>query len=345
MDRRTFFDEVAKGNVAPCYVLEGPEEYIKRSALEALRGRLLPSGMEEMNEARLTDPDAEALIAAAETLPFMADRRLVVVQESGMLQGRAKGYDEAKSAAALGEYLQNPPDTACIVFYVRGKADGRKKLYTQLKKTAQIVQFTPLDEREMTRWIAQTLKKQGKKISAAACQRLTFTAGTELFALSGELQKLAAYAGERDEVLPEDIDAVCVKTTAYRVYDLTAALMRGEAREAFTLARALQRDGEEPMALLALLQSECRRLLSVRLLRARGIAPDAIAEKIGAPAFAVRQMYSRVIRFSEEQLRAMADVCMDTEYQVKSGRLPMEGALEKTMLQVLRIRAEEQDDR
>ena len=344
MERKVFFDQVAQGNIATCYVLEGPEEYIKRSALETLRKRLLPEGLADMNETRLVDPDADTLIAAAETLPFMAEKRLVLVQESGMLQGKAKGYDEARSAAALGEYLQNPPDTACIVFYVRDKADGRKKLYQQLKKTAEIVQFTALDDREMVRWIAQTLKKLGKQISAAACQKLTFTAGTDLDALSGELQKLAAYAGDRAEVLPEDIDAVCTRTTAYRVYDLTNTLMRGDAKGAFILAHALQKDGEEPLMLLALLQGECRRMLAVKLLRAEGTAPDAIAGKIGAPPFAVRQLYNQVTRYTERQLHAMCDACMETEYLVKSGQLPLDGALEETMLKLLRIRAEEDDD-
>ena len=344
MERKTFFDQIGQGKTASCYVLEGPEEYIKRSALDALRKLLLPAGLEDMNETRLIDPDANTLIAAAETLPFMADKRLVVVQECGMLQGKAKGYDESRNAAVLAEYLQNPPDTACIVFYVRDKADGRKKLYAQLKKTAEIVQFTPLDDREMTRWIAQTLKKMGKQISAPTCQKLTFTAGTDLYALSGELQKLAAYAGDRQEILPDDIDAVCSRTTAYRIYDLTGSLMRGDAKGAFTLAHALQKDGEEPLMLLALLQGECRRLLSVKLLRSGGMQPDAIAAKISAPPFAVRQLYNQVTRYTEEQLHAMCDACMNAEYLVKSGQLPLEGALEQTMLQLLRIRAEEKDD-
>lgn len=340
MERTTFFEQVQKGNIAPCYVLEGPEEYIKRSALDALRKKLLPPGLEDMNETPLVDPDDTTIIAAAETLPFMAEKRLVIVRESGMLSGKSKGYDEARSAASLCEYLQHPNDTCCLVFYVRDKADGRKKLFSFLKKSAEVVTFNPLDDREMTRWIAQQLKKLGKKIAAPTCQKLTFTAGSELYQLSGEIQKLAAFAGEREEILPEDIDAVCVKTTAYRVYDLTASLMRGDAKGAFTLAQALQKDGEEPLFLLALLQAECRRMLSVKLLRGAGMQNDLIAQKIGAPPFAVRNLSNQVVKYTEDQLRLMTDVCMDTEYQIKSGRLPMDGALEKAMLQLLRIRAE-----
>ena len=96
--------------------------------------------------------------------------------------------------------------------------------------------------------------------------------------------------------------------------------------------------------LLALLQNECRRLLAVKLLRAAGMQPDAIAGKIGAPPFAVRQLYNQVTRYSESQLRSMCDACMQAEYQVKSGEMPLEGSLEKAMLQLLRIRREEKDD-
>lgn len=340
MDHRAFFEELKKGNIASCYVFEGPEEYIKRSALEALRARLLPEGLAEMNETRLRDPDANAIIAAAETLPFLAEKRLVIIQESGMLQGKAKDYDESKNAQTLTEYLKDIPQTTCLVFYVRDKADGRKKFYQALKKTAALVQFNALDEREMTRWIAQQLKKLDKKISAATCQKLIFTAGNDLYALHGEIQKLAACAGEREEIIDQDIDDICVKTTAYRVYDLTAALLRGDAKNAFTLSQALLRDGEEELYLLALLQGECRRMLSVKILRAGGMSPDMIAAKIGAPPFAVRQLSQAVAQYTDVQLKKMTDLCMETEYRVKSGQCAASGALEKTMLQLLKIRAE-----
>ena len=340
MDHNAFYDELKKGNIASCYVFEGPEEYIKRSALEALRAKLLPEGMEAMNESRLRDPDANAIIAAAETLPFLADKRLVIIQDSGMLQGKGKEYDEAKNAQQLAEYIKDLPPTACLVFYVRDKADGRKKLYTALKKSAAMVQFDTLKEQELTRWIAQQLKRLEKKISVSACQKLIFTTGSDLYALNGEIQKLAACAGEREEVTEQDIDDICVKTTAYRVYDLTATLLRGDAKNAFTLSQALLRDGEEELYLLALLQGECRRMLSIKILRGSGMSPDMIAGKIGAPPFAVRQLSQMVAQYTEEQLKKMTDLCMETEYSVKSGRCAADGTLEKTMLQLLKIRAE-----
>ena len=107
---------------------------------------MLPLGaFPDMNQTVLKDPDANQLIAAAETLPFMADRRMVVVSESGMLTGKARDYDEAASAERLKTYLPELPDTTALVFYVRGAADKRKKLYQTIKKCGCVVSFDRLD--------------------------------------------------------------------------------------------------------------------------------------------------------------------------------------------------------
>ena len=159
-----------------------------------------------MNDTRLVDPAPDALIAAAETLPFMSEKRFLEVRDSAMLlSGKAKEYDEDSAVKRLDAYLSELPDTAVIVFTVRGKADGRKKLYQALKKKAKLVSFDPLDDKELAQWIARSLKKAGKKINQAACQRLWFSAGRDLTLLNNELGKLAAYAGDRDEVTEKDV--------------------------------------------------------------------------------------------------------------------------------------------
>ena len=133
MNHTAFFEALKAGRIAGCYLFEGTEEYIKQQALKNLCARLLPEGLEQMNLTDLTDPAPDALIAAAETLPFLAEKRVVVVRECTLLTAGRKAEDEDR-AAALMDYVPRIPPTACVVFYVKGKADGRKKLYTLLKK-------------------------------------------------------------------------------------------------------------------------------------------------------------------------------------------------------------------
>ena len=85
MTHEEFFDALKRGEIAPAYFFHGEEEHVKASALEALRARLLPAGLEALNETALQNPAAAVVVAAAETLPLMAERRLVVVRDSALL--------------------------------------------------------------------------------------------------------------------------------------------------------------------------------------------------------------------------------------------------------------------
>ena len=339
MNHSEFFAALKQGNVSGCYLFEGEEEYTKRSALKALREKVAGGDFAAMNDTRLIDPAPDALIAAAETLPFMSERRFIEVRDCAMLTaGKAKEYDEDSAVKELDAYLGQLPDTAVIAFFVRGKADGRKKLYQVLKKKGQIVAFDPLDDRELARWIAASLKKEGKKISLSVCQRLWFSAGRDLTLLSNEIGKLAAYAGEREEVTEDDVAAVCVQSTEYKVYDMADILLSGQGAKALRMLEALLRDGEERLMLLSLLGRQCRQLCYVKAMAAGGAQQGEIAGKMGLPGFVVRKLLDTARAYTQEQLNEMARLCLDTEYRVKSGQLMDAGALEKVMLQILSMR-------
>ena len=341
MKHSEFFAALKNNALAPCYLFEGEEEYTKKSALKSLRSKIAGGDFAAMNDTRLVDPPADALIAAAETLPFMSDKRFLEIRDSAMLlSGKAKEYDEAAAVERLDGYLDHLPDTVCVVFYVHGRADGRKKLYQILKKKAQIVSFDPLDDQELSKWIAATLKKEGKKISLNTCQRLWFSAGRDLTLLSQEIGKLSAYAGEREEITEQDAAAICVQSTEYKVYDMADALFSGQGGRAMGMLSALLRDGEERLMILSLLGRQCRQLRYVKALSAAGASPGVIASRAGIPPFAVRKNLDMARAYSQRQLGDMAKMCLDTEYQVKSGQMTDVGSLETVMLKILAARKE-----
>lgn len=339
MKHSEFFAALKAGTIEKCYLFEGEEEYTKASALKALREKAVGGDFAAMNETRLMDPAPDALIAAAETMPFMSERRFIEVRDSAMLQtGKAKNYDEDSAVKRLDAYLDALPETAVIVFFVRGKADGRKKLYQLLKKKACLVAFDPLDDRELTQWIARTLKKDGKKISQAVCQRLWFSVGRDMNLLSNEIGKLTAYAGEREEITDGDVDAVCVKSTEYKVYDMADTLLSGQGAKALRMLDGLLRDGEERLMLLSLLGRQCRQLNYAKALAAAGAQAGEIAGKMGIPPFAVRKNLDIARNYTPKQLGEMARLCLESEYQVKSGQLSDAGTLETVMLRILSMR-------
>ena len=341
MNHTEFFRAVKNKNIPPVILMEGPEEYIKQTALQQLRKALLPPGLEALNETVLENPDLSTLVAAAETLPLMAERRLVVVRECSLLRPGKKGGEEPAGGdahtQAFCEYVARVPPTACLVFYERGKADGRKKLYAAIKKHGAVALFDTLGHGELNRWIVQTLKSLGKDIPPSAAAQLAFTVGRDAGLLRGEMEKLAAHTGERPQVLPEDIQAVATKSLEASVFDMVDALVEGKSAQAFLLFEHMLRTGSSRFGILAMILRQYRILFHYTALVQSGASSAQIRTRLGIPPFAVDRAARQAKAYAPHQLQAAMALCVDTEFAVKSGRMAEEGAVERAMLALSRL--------
>ena len=232
------------------------------------------------------------------------------------------------------------PASACLVFFVRGKANGARKLYKAIRGLGGVVGFDALEAETLVKWIAKELKGYGKQIDQRTAERLAFACGRELMALKNEIAKIAAYMGDRAEVRWEDVTAVATLSTEYRVFDLADKVSSGDARQALPLLRDILAGGEQRLMLLALLQRHYRQLLFARLLADGGSNPAELAKELGVPGFAARRLMAAAGTYVPAQLRRAYLMCIDQEFKVKSGRINEEGSLEQLVLELLRLKAE-----
>lgn len=333
MTHDEFFASIKQGDIAQAYFFMGEEEYIKGRALQALQAKLLPEGLEALNETLLTNPPASDIIAAAETLPMMAERRLVVVRDSALItSGKAAG--EADESAKLAAYMDNLPDFTCLVFYCKGMPDGRKKLTQTLNKKATVVKFEPLADQALHKWMASQLKGYGKVITPATAALLAFTAGHELMSLVQELSKLASYAGERQEITREDIEAVTTPSLECTVFQLVDALVARKEAEAFRLLEIMLENGEARIGILAMMARQYRNLLHLRLMQAQGAGEAVITKQLGVPPFAYRRLTQQARAAEPDALREKLDLCVDTDFAIKSGKMREDIALERAILRL-----------
>ncbi len=349
MKREQFYAEMKAGTLRACYLLEGEEEFTKLSALRTLQDKVLQGEFAQLNHSVLENPSAADLIAHAETLPLMADRRFVLVKDSGMLAGRAgAAQDDDSTSSSAGDqdkvcdYVERLPDSVCLAFLQRGKASAVRKLYKRIAKLGGVVTFDPLEQPTLIKWIAQELKRHGKVIDRTAAEHLIFAVGNDMHALHGELQKLAAYAGEADEITQQSIDAVCIKTSEHKVFDLSDALVSRQAERAVALMRDMLREGEQRLMLLALLQRQYRQLLYAKILLEARKSPDVIAKTLGVPPFVARKLQGIAAREQLADIRRAYDLLVDTEFEVKSGQMPEEGSLERAVYRILAWQEERQ---
>ena len=333
MNWSEFYAALKAGQLEPVYVFTGPEAYVKREALQALRDKLLPPGLEALNDTTLEGVTAQQITDAAETMPMMCERRVVVVRDwAPLMAGKAK--NEEGEAAWMEKWLANPPDTCALVFYMRGEWDGRKKLCGLLKKKACVVDFQPLTDPELHRWAARYLKPRGKRIGNQALGTLTFMAGRELTRLSGELDKLTAFLGDREEITVEDVEAIVSASLEYNVFELMNQLLAGDMTRAQASLNSLLQGGQTAMGLLAMLTRQARQLAHMKCALDAGGTVQQVQDALKLHPYAAKQTARQCAKLSADWLTGLYERCVALDYAVKSGRRRDRDALDTIVLEI-----------
>ena len=332
MDRKDFTQLIKTGKVQGAYLFEGVEENIKASTLTALRKAILPEGFEELNESLMDSPATDAIIAACETLPFMADKRLVVVREHPALTGRADADEK------LIAYIPQVPESTVLVFIAQGKADARKKLYSAIKKINGIVTFSALTDGELNAWVVKNFSGLGKACSAQVAALLTFTVGSDTALLRTEIEKLAALTGERDAITEADVQAVATRSVECTVFELVDAVVAGQQGKAFGLLRDMLTSGSDRLGILAMLLRQFRLMQHIKIMQFEKLSTQDIKQRLGIAPFAAERCMRQASGYSGGQVKRAVRICLDAEYRVKSGQWNQEGALEKAMLEIFALR-------
>ena len=329
-----FYQSLKADQLAPVYLFTGPEEYVKAEALTALKDKLLPAGLETLNNTTLEGVTAQQITDAAETMPMMCDKRIVTVRDWAPLLP-AKAKNEEAEVAWMQDWLAHPPESCALVFYMRAEPDGRKKMTGLLKKLATVVTFESLTDAELAKWCARKLKPYGKKLSRDALSTLSFMAGRELTRLDGELDKLAAYVGDdRSEITAGDVRAIVSASLEYNVFELLNSLLAGDMLKAQQTVNSLLQGGQTAMGLLAMLTRQLRQLAHMRCALDAGIPVQTVQNELKLHPYAAKQTARQCAKLSARWLTQLYETCVNADYSVKSGKLRDQDALNTILLQI-----------
>lgn len=318
---------------ARCYLFFGAETYLIREYEVALTNAILPAGTEMMNhdifeEKRAT---AAAIMDAAETLPFLSEKRLVTVKNSEFFQ---KG-GRKEEGERLKEFLGNIPESTCILF-VEEKVEKTSALYKAVVKQGQAVEFKKPAEKDLALWIKKRCKENGMTMSDGVLGMFLQTVAHDMENLDGELQKLIAYKGEEKEIRAEDIRAVCTVSLEARVFDLVKAVAERRPEKAIQIYRTLLSLKESPYMVLSLITRQFRLILETKLLSEIGMTNDAVAAKLEIREFAVKEYLRQGKRFPAEGWKQAMRDCLETDLNIKLGKAAEETAVELLILKYSR---------
>ncbi len=310
---------------APCYLFYGTETFLLREYEAALTKAILPDGAEMMNhdvfeEKRAT---AAAIMDAAETMPFLNDKRLVTVRNSQFFQKGGRKEEGERLKAFLSEL----PESVCILF-IEEKAEKSSALYKSIVKYGQAVEFKRPAEKDLSVWLKRRCKEKNLSMSDSMIDLFLQTVDHDMENIEQELQKLSAYKNGVDAVNPEDIRAVCTISLEARVFDLVRAVAEKKTEKALQIYRNLIQMKESPYMVLSLMTRQFRMILETLLLSDGGRTKEEIAERLEIREFAVKEYLRQSKRFSAAGWKRALRECLDTDLSIKSGKMGEETAVE-----------------
>ena len=317
-------EDIKNGQLKKVYLLYGEEAYLKHQYKRKLKAAAVTKD-DTMNissfEGKEINP--KAVIDLAETLPFFAERRLILIENSGFFKNACE---------ELASYLSDMPDSTCMVF-VEDDVDKRSKMYKAVSKNGTVVEFKKQTDEILVRWILGRLKKENRKITNPVMQLFLTKTGTDMENIDKELEKLICYTMGRDVIEASDVEAVCVGRTENKIFEMVNAIAERNQKRALDLYYDLLALKEPSMRILFLITRQFQILLQVKEMRGLGFDNKTIASKVGIPEFAVRRNLVQAKAFQGKELRKALEDGVAAEEAVKTGRMTDQLAVEIFLIQ------------
>ena len=304
-------DDIKKGEFKSVYLLYGEEEYLKKQYRDRLKNAI--AGDDTMNYSYYDSDNASVkdIIDVCETLPFFAQKRLVIMENTGFLKS---SNDE------LADYIKHIPDYLVVVM-VEKDVDKRNKVYKAVDSVGYICEMKPQTTATLEKWIAGLLAKDNLKISREACDLILDKTGAGMDYIRQETEKLVSYCQGRDVVTVEDVEKVCATQTTSHIFDMISAIANKKQQQALDLYYDLLELKEPPMRILYLIVRQFNGILQAKELAARGLSSKEIASAIKVAPFVAGKYLSQAKYFTTDTVKDILNECADIEERVKQGRL------------------------
>ena len=304
-------NDIKTGQLKHVYLLYGEEAYLRKQYKDRLKSAIVGDDTMNYHYYEGKDISVGEIIDLAETMPFFAERRLIILENSGLFKS---GGEE------LASYLSKQPETSYFVFAER-EVDKRSRLYKAVQKEGYCAEFAVQDEATLKRWILGMMKKEGKNISASSLNYLLEMTGTDMENIRKETEKLFCYCLDKDTIEIQDIDEICTKRISSHIFDMVGAIAEKKQKKALELYYELLALKEPPMRILFLITRQFNMLMQVKELHRKGFSNKVIGEKVGLPGFIAGKYVNQASGFTKENLREAVEECVEAEEAIKTGKM------------------------
>jgi DNA polymerase-3 subunit delta len=325
MEPRELERRLKRQELSPVIFLWGEESLLVDEAIQHIEAAVVDPVDREFNRDLFYGDEAEvqSIIIAAQTLPWSASKRLVVVR-------RAETLPRAADAQLIA-YCKQPSPSTCLVFTAQ-RAEASRPLCAALLKTPWAVRFRRLQGRELSMWVEQRVRSRECQITPEAIAALVEAIGNDLRPLASEIEKLVTYVGGTSVIDVACLAALTPDIRETTAFELARFLTTGDVVEALRAWQKFSGSGEYPGLALGAILHHVRQLWRIKLAQRGGKTPERMASELNIPVYTIRRLNAQAAAIDHARFREWLDALLEADHTLKRSGLPTQSVFERLIL-------------
>ena len=269
--------------------------------------------------------DAEDLKNEFDTISLFEQKKLLLLRDLFSNAEVVRFFDERKK-----QLLESSHHIVVVLQQAELKDKTKNPLYQWLKKHATCQEFSPLPPAKLLLWIQREFTRYGVACSSRAAELLALRAGNDLWTLSQEVRKIAAFKkSEAKPVVKEsDISLLVGGKAQADVFATIDALASRNKKQAFDLLLRHLQKGDSAYYLFSMVHYQFRVLLEIRDMLDRQLSFAQMVSESKLHPYVLKKGVGVAQNFSSPQLKNIYQKLFEVDFAMKTGKVESEGAFD-----------------
>ena len=335
-------NDIKKNSLKNSYIFCGYDEELIKESINKISKPFIEGGLGDLNFIKMDGLTVtmDQIVNACETMPFMSEKKLVVVYRANFLKEKTDStgtsiFNELKA------YLKDiPAHTILIMYYILGdkrETPKKNRKLLSIDKITTVVSFEKLKKDKLIKKVEEVFSSKKGKIGKIElryfCDRVT----NNFDIINREVDKLVSYCNGR-EITREDINKLLPPKNEDDIFDLVDLISQRKIDKAIDLMNELLFRADQHMLIITSIEKQFKKLYDIKLGMMQGKKVNNFVSELKVPAFVCEKLMNLSSKFSLRQLKDLIKLCMKTEVRLKSNNTDKTMELELLLVSTLMIK-------
>ncbi|KOA21253.1 DNA polymerase III subunit delta [Clostridium homopropionicum DSM 5847] len=313
-------EQLSKNRMSNCYIFCGSDEHSIKNYINKIVAKFVNKDFLDFNYSEIDGLNAniDNVRNACETLPFMSEKKAVVIYRANFLRDKVDKALESSSKEIM-QYINNIPSECILIMYYIFENDREKESnkVRKLEKAVLAIKMSKLKGNSLSKKVTDILKDKGKDINKSDLAILCNNVENNLDIIENELEKLYCYTIDR-EITGKDILDIITKKNDNDIFNLVDFISQRKPQKSLDILNELIFKGEIETSILRMIQRQFKLLFIIKLGIETGKSKEQLSSELKLNPFICEKMMQQSSKFTLNQLKQNVEASLETERILKS---------------------------